>query len=60
MYGKVVENKGDTMSAYEDGFADGIQHFKDELLEWADTFEGDPNEDGYALFWQKLIEKLEQ
>jgi len=48
------------MSNYEDGFEDGIRHYKDVLLEWADTFEGDPNEDNWALFYEKLIEKLEQ
>ncbi len=48
------------MSNYEEGFTDGIRFFKDQLLEWADTFEGDQNEDNYALLHEKLIEKLEQ
>jgi hypothetical protein len=48
------------MSSYEEGFVDGIRKAKDDLLEWADTFEGDPNEDGYNLFYEKLIELLEQ
>jgi len=45
------------MSAYEDGFADGIQYYKDFLLEWADTYEDTEN---YQKFYEKLIEKLEQ
>lgn len=48
------------MSNYEDGFADGIRACKDDLLEWADTFEGDPNGDNFTLFYEKLIELLEQ
>jgi hypothetical protein len=48
------------MSSYEEGFIDGIRKAKDDLLEWADTFEGDQNEDNYALFYEKLIELLEQ
>jgi hypothetical protein len=53
-------NERKEMSNYEEGFQDGIRHFKDVLLEWADTFEGDSNGDGYTLFYEKLIEKLEQ
>ena len=45
------------MSHYEDGFADGIRHCKDQLLEWADTYEDAEN---YQQFYEKLIEKLEQ
>lgn len=45
------------MSHYEDGFADGIRHYKDQLLEWADTYEDAEN---YQQFYEKLIEKLEQ
>jgi hypothetical protein len=52
--------QGGIMSAYEEGFADGMRKAKDDLLEWADTFEGDPNEDGYVLFYEKIIELLEQ
>jgi len=59
-YGMVLQMKGDKMSNYEEGFTDGIRFFKDQLLEWADTFEGDQNEDNYALLHEKLIEKLEQ
>lgn len=51
--------KGVLMSNYEDGFADGIRHYKDLLLEWADTYE-DADEENYRKFWEKLIEKLEQ
>ena len=46
--------------AYEEGFADGIRACKDDLLEWADTFEGDQNGDNFSLFYEKLIELLEQ
>jgi hypothetical protein len=45
------------MSNYEEGFSDGIRHFRDQLLEWADTYEDAEN---YQLFYEKLIEKLEQ
>ena len=45
------------MSNYEEGFQDGIRHFKDGLLEWADTYEDAEN---YQEFYEKLIEKLEQ
>jgi hypothetical protein len=48
------------MSNYEEGYRDGYRQAKDDLLEWADTFEGDPNDDGYSLFYEKLIELLEQ
>lgn len=48
------------MSNYEDGFADGIRACKDDLLEWADAFETDPNVDNFTLFYEKLIELLEQ
>jgi hypothetical protein len=57
--GRVSEMKGVIMSNYEDGFADGIRHYKDQLLEWADTYE-DEDAEGYQKFWEKLIEKLEQ
>jgi len=45
------------MSNYEEGFSDGIRHFRDQLLEWADTYE---DAEDYQLFYEKLIEKLEQ
>lgn len=45
------------MSNYEDGFEDGIRHYKDALLEWADTYE---DAEDYQQFYEKLIEKLEQ
>jgi hypothetical protein len=45
------------MSNYEEGFQDGIRHFRDSLLEWADTYEDAEN---YQEFYEKLIEKLEQ
>jgi len=45
------------MSNYEDGFEDGIRHYKDQLLEWADTYE---DAEDYQDFYEKLIEKLEQ
>jgi hypothetical protein len=47
------------MSNYEDGFADGIRHCKDELLEWADTYE-DYDAELLVQLYHKLIEKLEQ
>jgi len=56
-YGMVLQMKGDEMSNYEEGFQDGIRFFKDQLLEWADTYEDAEN---YQEFYEKLIEKLEQ
>jgi hypothetical protein len=45
------------MSNYDEGFQDGISFFKDQLLEWADTYE---DAEDYVVFYEKLIEKLEQ
>jgi len=56
-YGMVLQMKGDEMSNYEEGFQDGIRFFKDQLLEWADTYEDTEN---YSVFYEKIIEKLEQ
>jgi len=56
-YGMVLQMKGDEMSNYEEGFQDGIRFFKDQLLEWADTYE---DAEEYQDFYEKLIEKLEQ
>jgi hypothetical protein len=56
-YGMVLQMKGDEMSNYEEGFQDGIRFFKDQLLEWADTYE---DAEDYVVFYEKLIEKLEQ
>ena len=44
------------MSNYEEGFQDGIRHCKEQLLEWADTFE---DSEDYQKFYELLIEKLE-
>jgi hypothetical protein len=57
IYDKVLQTKGEKMSNYDEGFQDGISFFKDQLLEWADTYEDAEN---YQLFYEKLIEKLEQ
>lgn len=57
--GNLCETKGVAVSNYEDGFADGIRHIKDELLEWADTYE-DYDPELLVQFYHKLIEKLEQ
>ena len=56
-YGMVLQMKGEEMSNYEEGFQDGIRHFKDQLLEWADTYE---DAEDYVVFYEKIIEKLEQ
>jgi len=45
------------MSSYEDGYADGYGMAKEDILLWADTYE---DADNYLLFYQKLIELLEQ
>jgi len=47
------------MSNYEDGFAEGIRYYKDELLEWAETYTFEDYEN-YQKFYELLIEKLEQ
>lgn len=47
------------MAKYEDGFEDGYKKAKEDLLEWADTFESVEDE-VMALFYDKLIELLEQ
>jgi hypothetical protein len=39
---------------YQDGFSQGIEWYKDYLLEWVDTYEGDPHEDGLQFFFDKL------
>ena len=46
------------MSSYEDGFQDGIEHYKFELLQWVDTYE-DHDAELLVQFYQKLVEKLE-
>ena len=46
------------MTNYESGFEDGIRHAYDALLEWVDTYEGDPHEDNFQKFYEKLVEKL--
>jgi hypothetical protein len=47
------------MSSYEEGFADGIRKAKDDILEWADTYE-DHDTEMLVMFYDKLIEILEQ
>lgn len=44
------------MNNYDEGFQDGIRHYKDNLLEWADTFE---DSEDYQKFYELLIERLE-
>ena len=47
-----------SLNNYEAGFEDGVKYAYETLLEWADTYEGDPHEDNYIKFYEKLIEKL--
>ena len=46
------------MSTYEEGFQDGIEHFKFELLQWVDTYE-DNDAELLVEFYHKLVERLE-
>lgn len=44
---------------YQEGFAQGIAWYKDYLLEWVDTYEGDPHDDSLQFFYDKLVTILE-